>query len=558
MMPIISRFASFLTVSAVLISTASVMAEDKVQVHGSVQANVLVPDDPDEYTLDKPVVFNTYADVGLVSKYVDAGLRFEFAKWPLPQFQDIKGYAGWGVPNIYVKGKWKGLELTAGDFYDQFGSGFILRTYEDRALGIDNSIRGGRLKINSVKGLRLTFLGGLQRNYWKWNRHTQVYGGNAEVFMQDYFPALANKGANWMIGGSYVLLHEQDNELILPGTDYALNFPKLVNALDIRSQFSKGAFNVTGEFAWKGQDPELCNDYTYRPGTAYMLSGSYSKTGMSAMVQVKRTENMGFHSDRSYKGTETMLNQLPPFSYQHTYALATLYPYSTQDAKGEWAFQGAFAYTFKRKTPLGGKYGTKINANISFIKSLHYEGDPKNEYNGTVWGTDGPSTSFFGMGETNYFDFNVMIEKRLTKDFQLTFMYMNQIYNPRVQMTTADYGDKDVKSNIFVLDGKYKISKKFNVRAELQYLTTRQDQKDWAYGLVEFTYVPWVTLSVSDKWNCGGNDGHFYMVGMTGNYKSNRLQVSYGKTRAGFDCSGGVCRWVPQTKGVKIDYNYYF
>ena len=549
---------SVLALSAALLSPAALMAQDKVQVHGSVQANVLVPDEPEDYPLDKPLLFNTYADVGLVSKYVDAGLRFEFNKWPLPQYQVLDGYAGWGVPNVYVKGKWKGLELTAGNFYDQFGSGFILRTYEDRALGVDNSIRGGRLKVNSIKGLRLTFLGGLQRNYWKWNRHTQVYGGNAEVFMQDYFPALANKGANWMLGASYVLLHEQDNELILPGADWALNFPKCVNAVDVRSQFSKGAFNVTGEFAWKGQDPEMGNDYTYRPGTAYMLSGSYSKTGMSAMLQVKRTENMGFHSNRSYKGTETMLNQLPPFSYQHTYALATLYPYSTQDSKGEWAFQGAFAYTFKRKTALGGKYGTKLNVNISYIKSLHYKGDPENPYNGSVWGTNGPSTSFFGMGETNYFDANLSIEKRITRDFQLTFMYMNQIYNPRVQYTTADYGDQNVKSNIFVLDGKYKISKKFNMRAELQYLTTRQDCKDWAYGLLEFTYVPWVTLSVSDKWNCGSNEGHYYSVGLTGNYKSNRLMVSYGKTRAGFDCSGGVCRWVPETKGVKIDYNYYF
>ena len=120
MMPKISLITSSLIISAGLIHTLSVMAEDKVQVHGSVQANVLVPDNPEEYPLDKPVLFNTYADVGLVSKYVDAGLRFEFNKWPLPQFQDIKGYAGWGVPNVYVKGKWKGLELTAGDFYDQF------------------------------------------------------------------------------------------------------------------------------------------------------------------------------------------------------------------------------------------------------------------------------------------------------------------------------------------------------------------------------------------------------------------------------------------------------
>ncbi len=555
------RRCSILSPLCLLLACVSVSsmakADDKVQVHGSVQANIFIPDDPDDYRLDKPVVFNTYADVGLVSRYVDAGLRFEFAKWPLPQYQELNGYAGWGIPNVYVKGKWKGVELTAGDFYDQFGSGFILRTYEDRALGIDNSLRGARLKVNSIKGLRLTLLGGVQRHYWDWNRHTQVYGANAEVYMQDYFRGMAAKGVSWMIGGSYVLLNEQKTIKIIPNTDYALNFPKCIDAFDIRSQFSKGAFNVLGEFAWKGQDPELGNNYTYRPGTAYMLSGSYSKKGLSAMLQVKRTENMGFHSDRNLKGTETMLNQLPPFSYQHTYALATLYPYSTQDTKGEWAFQGAFSYNFKRKTALGGKYGTKFNMNVSFIKGLKYGLSPEGP-NGSLWGTDGPSTSFFGMGQTYYFDFNFVIEKKLTNNFQFSFMYMNQLYNPRIQDTTAEYGDVDVKSNIFVLDGKYRISRKFNVRGELQYLTTRQDHKDWAYGLIEFTYVPWATLSVSDKWNCGGSEGHFYMFGITGNYKSNRLMISYGKTREGFDCSGGVCRWVPATKGVRIDYNYYF
>ena len=554
------RFLLPIAFAALAAGAFCASADDKVQVHGSVQANAYIPDDPNdpEYQLSdkKHFLFNTYADVGLVSKYVDAGLRFEFAKWPLPQYQKMEGYAGWGVPNIYVKGKWKGLELTAGDFYDQFGSGFILRTYEDRALGIDNSLRGGRLKVNSINGLRLTLLGGVQRNYWKWNRHTQVYGANAEVFMQDYFKGIADRGANWMIGGSYVLLNEQKQEIPLPGTDVALNLPKTVNAFDVRSQFSKGAFNVTGEFAWKGQDPEKINSYIYRPGTVYMLAGSYSKTGMSATLQVKRSENMGFHSDR--KLTEsTMINHFPPFAYQHTYALATLYPYATLDYKGEWALQGSFAYNFKRKTPLGGKYGTKLFANISYIAGLQY-GDNPEMPEGTIWGTDGPSTSFFKFGELYYFDFNLQIEKKITSAFQLTFMYMNQIYNPRAQATTAEYGEENIKSNIFSLDGKYKINKKFNLRAELQYLTTRQDHGDWAFGLVEFTYVPWVTFSLSDKWNCGGGEGHFYQIGVTGNYKSNRLMISYGKTREGFDCSGGVCRMVPATKGVKIDYNYYF
>ncbi len=138
--------------------------------------------------------------MNLASRYVDAGLRAEFMKWPLPGYEN--DFSGWGLSNIYVKGKYKGFDLTAGDFYEQFGSGFILRTYEERALGIDNSIRGGRLNVNAINGVRLTALGGVQRRYWDWSKHSQVYGANAELYLEQWMPSLRNHNATWMIGGS--------------------------------------------------------------------------------------------------------------------------------------------------------------------------------------------------------------------------------------------------------------------------------------------------------------------------------------------------------------------
>ena len=55
------------------------------------------------------------------------------------------------------------LNITLGNFYEQFGSGIILRTWEDKNLGINNSIRGGRIKyyINDI--LNLTALFGNQK-----------------------------------------------------------------------------------------------------------------------------------------------------------------------------------------------------------------------------------------------------------------------------------------------------------------------------------------------------------------------------------------------------------
>jgi hypothetical protein len=285
-----------------------------------------------------------------------------------------------------------------------------------------------------------------------------------------------------------------------------------------------------------------------------MLSASYSKTGFSGLVQAKRSENMAYRSQRSMTGTSAFLNNMPAFAYQHTYALPALYPYATQAADGEWAFQGMFTYNFKRKTTLGGKYGTKLHLNMSYVRGLDKEATPYIEGLSTAYGSNGDKASFFGFGDTNYQDINVQLDKRVTRDFSFVFMYMNQRYNKTV---VEGHGGM-INSNIFVYDGKYKLSKKLTLRTELQYLTTKQDDGDWCYGLAELSVAPYLMFTVSDMWNNGKTDTHYYMGCITGNYKANRLMLSYGRTRAGYNCSGGVCRYVPATRGFQVSYSYNF
>ena len=548
------KFSSQLIIAALIAACPlTAGAQKDVTVHGSVQSDILFPESDatigTENYKDK-VLTNTYADLGVYSKYVDGGLRFEYLQHPLPGFEP--DFKGWGVPNIYVKGKYKGFEITGGDFYEQFGSGFILRTYEERSLGVDNSIRGGRLKVNALKGFRFTALGGVQRRFWDWNTHSAVYGADLEFDVNEYAKSLRDKNITWTFGASYVLKHERDEEIIVPGTNFSLNLPKSVSAFDLRTKFYRGGLNLLGEFAWKGQDPSFDNGYIYHHGTAFLLSGTYSKRGWSAMVQAKRSEDMSFRSRRSMSLASAFINNMPAFSYQHTYALAALYPYATQAAPGEWAFQGAFAYNFGRKTALGGKYGTKVKLNVSYIRGLDHEQGEL--FHGSTYGTNGGKTSFFKMGELNYQDINVQIDKRISRDFHLNFMYMNQRYNKTV---VEGHGGM-INSNIIVLEPQWKMTKKTQLRAELQYLFSKQDQKDWAYGLVELSILPYMMISASDMWNCGDTKTHYYMFTLTGNYKSNRLMVGYGRTRAGFNCSGGVCRYVPATRGFQISYNYSF
>lgn len=240
--------------------------DNKVSVHGSVQADILFPEtdyEIDNTKYDDAVLGNIFADVALYSKYIDAGLRFEYLQHPLPGFEP--DYKGWGVPNIFLKAKLGKIEVTAGDIYEQFGSGFILRTYEDRALGIDNSIRGGRISTRNVNGFKFTALGGVQRRFWDWSLKSQIYGADAEVYINQLSHSLANRGVSWMLGASYVLKHEDEENVYVPGTTYKLNVPKFVSAFDVRTQFMKNGFDVLAEFAFKSQDPSYDNNYTY-PG----------------------------------------------------------------------------------------------------------------------------------------------------------------------------------------------------------------------------------------------------------------------------------------------------
>ena len=546
--------------SLLLAGLAAVSAQaqnDEVKVHGSIQSDILLPEVDNkigtgEYAHD--VLTNTYVDLNASYKQLEVGARLEYMEQPLPGFEPE--FAGWGVPHVYLKWTSKDVDVTLGDFYDQFGSGLIFRAYEERSLGIDNAIRGARVNVNAIKGMRLKALGGVQRRYWDWDKDSWLVGGDLEVSLDQYSQALRDKNVAWTIGGSYVMQkYEDDNEKIYAdGTNYILNLPSSVHAFDVRTNLSVGNYSLLAEYAWRSQDPSADNGYIYRRGSAVMLSASYSSKGVSALIQAKRSEDMAFRSQRHLQGTAAFINNMPAFAYQHTYSLPALYPYATQAAPGEWAFQGEFGYTFKKHTPLGGKYGTKMKLNVSHIRGLDKK--PVAPLNGTsLKGTEGYSTSFFGMGDLYYQDINLQMEKKVSKEFKLNLMYMNQRYDK----TVIEGGEGGVvKTNVAVAEGKYQFNKKFTLRSELQYLWTKQDEGDWAYGLLELSALPYLMFTVSDMWNVGETDIHYYMASVTGTYKAHRLMLGYGRTRAGYNCSGGVCRYVPASKGLNVSYNYTF
>ena len=559
-----------LALAAMMASAASAqkvkLAKDyEVTLTGSIQSDILIPQEDNNIgtgTYDDKVLTNTYVELHAQSQYVDAGARFEYLDHPLPGFE--KDFKGYGVPFYYIKGKLKNAELTLGNYYEQFGSGFILRTYEERSLGIDNSLLGGRIVYRPYKGIQLKALAGTQRRYWEHN--SLISGADMELSLAEWFPKMQQSGTYLTLGASWVNKHEHAKEDVFADATHKVRMPENTNAFDVRANLQKGDFNVLAEYAQKTDDPTFDKNYPYifRKGYVAMLSTSYSKSGMSILLQAKRSDNMSFRSRRTENGTAAYINHLPAFAMQQTYALAALYPYATQP-NGEWAYQAELGYKFKRHTALGGKYGTSVKLNFSHIHAID-----QNKHGNGGPGTDGYGSAFWKWGDQTYYqDINVQLEKKLSQAFKLNLMYMNQRYNK-----SAVEGEGGmIHSDIYIAEGKYRFNRTLTLRGEAQYLHTKQDQGDWYFGLLELSVLPNFMFTVSDQYNAnehyytsngsidearGTHKEHYINGSVTFTSGAHRLQVGYGKTRAGYNCSGGVCRYVPASKGVTVSYNYNF
>ena len=530
-------------------------ANDTVYVVGGIQHDGLAP----LPTIDAGYYLsNSYLDLGFRwdhnsdNKSQFRGLevitRAELTEWPLLGYDS--DFGGHGISHLHVGATFDWGKVTIGDVYGQFGSGMILRLYEDRALGVDNALRGGKVEITPYQGLYFTALGGKQRRYWNcyddgawgWNyKQDAVLGANIELGLHEWSETLQDAGANLTIGGSYVSKYqEKDTILYIDPTAmqaYMYNLPAWVGAGSVRAQLQMKGWNAMVEYAYKANDPTVLNDYSYSHGDALLVSLSYSKKGLAVLGQVKRSSNMSFRSDRQADLMRGTINHMPPFATQHTYMLAALYPYGTHKTANEWAFQGEIRYTWKRGTAMGGKYGTTLKLNASHIR--------------------GTAESWFGMTETPYYtDVNVELNKKVNRKWYIGAMAMYQTYN---KLVVEGHGDL-IRSGIGVVEAKYATSKNVQMRAELQYLYTKQDEGQWVAALYELSL--WRQLVFSGQWmyNIGhaqeATNKHYYTIAATYTHGAHRIMAGYTKTRAGFNCSGGVCRYVPAQEGVSLTYNF--
>lgn len=486
-----------------------------------------------------------------------AGARFEFYQ-PKPLLGIDERFQGQGVPYYFAGYQYKGLDITAGGFYEQFGNGLTLRSYEARQLGFDNFIQGFRIKYN-YKGITVKGVFGRQRDFWSWSEGT-IRGFDGEVNFSELIPKMNKSIFRLTVGGSIVSTFRPGEEKVI-GIE-TLKLPQNVTTASGRLNFGVENFTLSGEFAYKFNDPSAANNYIYKPGTAALVTASYSGNNWGIAIGAKRIDNFDSRMDREAVGNRLMVNWVPMLNKQHTYNLAaSIYPYAVQYV-GEQGLQADLNFTIPRGSKLGGKYGLDIAINASIVYGLDttilparqtvFEGD-------TVLTPDRYGYTTSGrLGQQYFQDFNIEITKKFNKKLKLTVMYM-QLWANLKTLTVSQLGkDPFVHAHIGVADFTWRVNNNHSLRFEVEGLYTKQDQGSWLMGLVEWTFAPHWSVSLMNQYNVGHPQVekrvNYPLGSVVYNMGSHRFQLSYGRQRAGVLCIGGVCRAVPAANGLTFGY----
>ena len=502
---------------------------------------------PDEKLLGQGFALFTYTDGDF-----EAGMRYENYQNVMLGFPN--GFRGEGITYRYARVKRDNWDITVGNFYEQFGSGLIFRSYEERGLGLDNAMDGVRILTKINGGIKIKGVLGRQRKYFT-KSDGIVRGVDIEWSANELIPILNKKGIVTSLGASFVSKFQR-------GFDPILNLPENVGSYALRSNLNFKGFSWTNEWAYKINDPSYDNGYIYRPGEAFISTLTYSKKGLGILASIKRIDNMSFRSDRNAQQFDLFINFLPPTSEPHTYALPALYPYATQ-VNGEIGSQFEISYMIPRGSPLGGKYGTRLNFNSAISNSI----DKSVLEDGTrgLKGTQGYISDYLKLGPIRYFqDLNASISHKFSKQYKSQITYYHLEYNKTVlndgvgDITILENPGMDsvININAMVWENQFKIPNGQTIRSELQLALADGFRGDMAMALVEWTINHDWTLALQDIFNYGhptpSRRIHYPILSLIHFNGPTRVQIGYGRQQQGVFCVGGVCRVVPPSSGLSI------
>jgi len=543
---------------AVVLSTASVYAQDKGVFSGNLQSNfsVFLKDSLIGATETASPQYGkqiSSAETWLFLNYDIKGFHFA-ARYDLFNNSNLLNpsgaFTGQGLGYWQIKKNVGDLEITVGSFYDQFGSGAAFRAFENRLIGIDYAMEGVRLKYNLKNDLTVKAFTGKQKGSQQNRFETSpqiIKGINAEKSLRSADGNILNLGVSAV---NRTLDESTMTDIVtqINGLPLEERFYPKYNVYVLNGYFNASYkdFGFNGEYNYKTEEAiknVAGNSLLSRDGSLFTGGISYSKRklgkkkqgGIGVNVQYRRIENFPLTVSPyvNLPLLQGIMTYQPSMSRQASYRMLARYQAPAQFS-GEQAFQAEVMYSLSK--------ATNVTLNISEIVDLN--------------------------GKELFNEKFVQVEHKFNRKWKGKIGLQMITYNQAIYEGKDPKKAKNVETFTPFGEVSYKINRRNSIRLESQMLNTQQDLGSFYHGILEWTSSPKFTVAVSDMINTNpvrivnttlaDQVLHYPSVFVKYNVKTTSFTAAYIKQVEGVVCTGGICRLEPAFSGIRFTLTTQF
>ena len=216
---------------------------------------------------------NNYLKTDYYAGNFSAGLQLEAYQPALVGYPG--NLEGAHLTNYYIAWSDGDFAVTAGTYYDQFGSGLLFRTYEDRTLGMNTAMMGARISYHYKDIASVKAIWGAPRLGMEAAPETQVRGLDGSLSISSL---LKMENTNLSVEGSLLNRYEPISPSVESegGKASTLGYSARLN-------FERSGFLVRAEYIDAGEkiysNPNILIDgksNLIKNGNAQLLEMSYS------------------------------------------------------------------------------------------------------------------------------------------------------------------------------------------------------------------------------------------------------------------------------------------
>lgn len=448
--------------------------------------------------------------------FLNSGLRNPYI------VQNNQGIGFW-----FARKKLDKLELTVGNFYDQFGNGITFRAYEGRGQNLDYAMFGMHAKYQLNDKWQMKGFVGRQKFLFETYRPV-IKGLNLDGNIQLAENVFIRPGAS-------VVNRTLDNNTMNLVVAAIENEPVGQRFIPKYNAFAYSAYNSLdwGRFNWNfeiaGKTREAVQNregqMINKPGSVVLTGIGYAQPGFGFNMTYKRTSFYEFRVSPLEILNDGLVNFIPPSARMNTYRLTARYAPATQ-LIGEEGVQADAVID------LGGKGTLMLNgSNVTDLS-----------------------------GNLLFREFYSEVKFKLNKQWSAMAGLQRVMYNQEIYEFKP--GAPLVRTITPFAEVTYKINRKKSLRAEISHMQTRQDLGSWWWGLLEYNIAPKYSISIMDMWNYGNKDPlkriHYYTIFGAMNLQKLRLTGGYVRQVEGVICTGGVCRIEPAFNGMRFSLTSSF